>query len=126
VAPGIDRPGDVRYIGRLSRAAPERPLHLLDRRRSLPNVKSAIKRVKTSQTRRARNRRDRARLRTALKRTRESSDGETARANLKQAESLLDRSARKGIIHPNKAARDKSRLARLARKLAGGEGESTA
>lgn len=92
----------------------------------MPNVKSAIKRVKTSQTRRARNRRDRARLRTAVKRARESSDGETARANVERAESLLDRSARKGLIHRNKAARDKSRLARLARKLAGGGGESAA
>lgn len=83
----------------------------------MPNVKSAIKRARTSQASRLRNRRDRARLRTALKRVRESQDLQSARANLERALSLLDRSARKGLIHANKAARDKSRLTRFARRL---------
>jgi small subunit ribosomal protein S20 len=83
----------------------------------MPNVKSAVKRVRTSQARRARNRRDRSRLRSAVKRVRQAADATAAEASLQQAASLMDRAARKGIIHPNKAARDKSRLSRLARSL---------
>ncbi len=83
----------------------------------MPNMKSAIKRVRTSQAQRARNRRDRSRLRSAVKDVRQAADVKAAEASLRQAVSLLDRSARKGIIHPNKAARDKSRLSRLARAL---------
>jgi small subunit ribosomal protein S20 len=83
----------------------------------VPNVKSAIKRVRTSQKQRTANRRDRARLRTALKRVRESQDPQVARESLEQAIALLDKSARKGLIHRNKAARDKSRLTRFARQL---------
>ena len=83
----------------------------------MPKVKSAIKRVRKSEAERARNRRDRARLRTAVKRVRESSDPGATEESLARALSLLDRSAGKGLIHRNKAARDKSRLTRLARKL---------
>jgi small subunit ribosomal protein S20 len=83
----------------------------------MPNVKSAVKRARTNDVRRARNRRDRSRLRTALKHVREAGDAQTAEENLKRAISLLDRSARKGLIHPNTAARAKSRLTRLARSL---------
>jgi small subunit ribosomal protein S20 len=86
----------------------------------VPNVKSAIKRVRTNEKRRVRNRRDRARLRTALKRLRESAEAGKAHEQLQRATSLLDKSARKGLIHPNKAARDKSRLARLAKRLSEG------
>lgn len=85
----------------------------------MPNVKSAIKRARTSQARRARNRRDRSQVRTAVKRVREAPDTELAEANLARALAILDRSARKGIIHRNKAARDKSRLTRLVRARKG-------
>lgn len=88
----------------------------------MPNVKSAIKRVRTSQKRRANNRRDRSQLRTALKRVREAQDPQVAREHLDRAIASLDRSARKGLIHPNKAARDKSRLTRFARRLEEGTG----
>jgi small subunit ribosomal protein S20 len=53
-----------------------------------------------------------------VKRVRQSQDAQAAREGLERAISLLDRSARKGLIHPNKAARDKSRLTRLVRALA--------
>ncbi|MFN2433717.1 MAG: 30S ribosomal protein S20 [Gemmatimonadota bacterium] len=77
----------------------------------MPNVKSAIKRVKKSQAERVRNRRERSRLRTAVKKVR-AAQGPEAESDLQVAASLLDRAARKGLIHPNKAARDKSRLSR--------------
>ena len=83
----------------------------------MPNMKSAVKRVRTSQAQRARNRRDRSRLRSAVKDVRQAADAGTGEASLRRAAALLDRSARRGIIHPNKAARDKSRLSRLVRSL---------
>lgn len=88
----------------------------------MPNVKSAVKRMRTNEARRARNRRDRSRLRTAVKRVREADEAAPSADDLRRAISLLDRSARKGIIHANKAARDKSRLTRLLRKREGGAG----
>ncbi len=83
----------------------------------MPNVKSAVKRVRTSANRRARNRSDRSRLRTAVKQVRQATDARAADESFRKAASLLDRAARKGLIHPNKAARDKSRLSRLARAM---------
>ncbi len=85
----------------------------------MPNVKSAEKRARQSIVRRDRNRRDRTRLRTAIKKVRQASSAETARAALQAAESLLDRSAAKGIVHPNTAARTKSRLSAHVARLAG-------
>jgi small subunit ribosomal protein S20 len=78
----------------------------------LPNVKSAEKRMRTSAARAARNRHFRSRMRTALKRVRAADSAETGAAAFREAASLLDRAARKRIIHPNKAARAKSRLSR--------------
>ncbi|HEY7461630.1 MAG TPA: 30S ribosomal protein S20 [Gemmatimonadota bacterium] len=83
----------------------------------MPNVKSAVKRVRTSANRRVRNRSDRSRLRTAVKQVRQATDPQTVEEIFRKAASLLDRAARKGLIHPNKAARDKSRLSRHARAL---------
>jgi small subunit ribosomal protein S20 len=83
----------------------------------LPNVKSAEKRARQSIVRRDRNRRDRTRLRTAIKRVRQAQTPDAARAALKAAESLLDRSASKGVIHRNTAARTKSRLSAHVARL---------
>lgn len=79
----------------------------------MPNVKSAIKRMRTNKAREERNKAARSRLRTAIKKARqvENEGGESA---FLQAKSLLDRAARKRLIHPNKAARIKSKLARAA------------
>jgi small subunit ribosomal protein S20 len=83
----------------------------------LPNVKSAEKRARQSVVRRDRNRRDRTRLRTAIKQVRQATAGDAARAALKSAESLLDRAASKGVIHKNTAARTKSRLSAHVARL---------
>lgn len=83
----------------------------------MPNVKSAEKRARQSVRRRDRNRRDRTKLRTAIKKVRQASSAETGRAALQAAESLLDRSAAKGIVHKNTAARTKSRLSAHVAKL---------
>ena len=85
----------------------------------MPNVKSAEKRVRTSEKARQRNRRDRSRMRTAIKKVRQAESGETGRAALLDAVSILDRMTGKGVIHANAAARQKSRLSRFVKGLEG-------
>jgi small subunit ribosomal protein S20 len=78
----------------------------------LANIKSQIKRNRQNEKRRLRNRFTRGSARTAVNQARASfEDGapETKEAVLK-AISLLDKAAGKGVIHPNNAARRKSRL----------------
>jgi small subunit ribosomal protein S20 len=58
----------------------------------------------------ARNRAQRSALRTALKKGHAATEGEDTIAAVK----LLDRAARKGLIHKNTAARHKSRMAKKA------------
>ena len=83
----------------------------------MPNVESAEKRARQSIKRRENNKRDRSRLKTALKKVRDADGAEAARAALHGAERLLDRLAAKGVIHKNTAARHKSRLsAAVARR----------
>jgi len=79
----------------------------------LPNTKSAEKRVRTNEKRAQRNRQARSRLRTALKKVRSADSPEAATSAFRDATELLDRAASRNLIHPNKAARTKSRLAKL-------------
>ena len=77
--------------------------------------KSALKAHRQSLDHRIRNRTVKGSVRTAVKRTRtQIEDGEldAARESIEVAMSRLDRAAKKGIIHPNNAARRKSRLMR--------------
>ena len=78
----------------------------------MPNIKSARKRMVLSRLARDKNRQARARIRTALKRTRDASGAEDAQARLREAVALLDRAARTRLLHPNKVARLKGQLAR--------------
>ena len=83
----------------------------------VPNVRSAEKRARQNRRQRDRNRHDRTRLRTAIKKVRQAATAEDARAALPSAESILDRLARKGVIHRNVAARTKARLHALVSRL---------
>lgn len=79
----------------------------------MANTAQAKKRVKQAEKARARNASQRSTMRTAVKkvlRTLESGDKSTLQAVYVSASSALDRAARKGLIHKNKAARLKSRL----------------
>ncbi len=79
----------------------------------MANIKSQIKRNRQNEKRRLRNRYHAGRARTFLKKARvaiESGEVQDARAATIQAISALDRAAGKGVIHPNNAARRKSRL----------------
>ena len=76
----------------------------------MPNIKSAKKDLRKSRAAAIRNRAQRSALRTAVKKAK---SGGSAAETL-TAVSLLDRAARKGLIHPNAAGRQKSKLARKA------------
>jgi small subunit ribosomal protein S20 len=76
---------------------------------SVPNIASAKKNMRKSRAAQARNRAQRSALRTALKKAK----AEGASAEVRGvATTLLDRAARKGLIHKNAAARQKSRMAK--------------
>ena len=79
----------------------------------MANIKSAIKRIRSSARKQQNNRILRGRARTAVKKARlVLSEGkpEDAPTAVKEAISELDRAAGKGIVHKNNAARRKSRL----------------
>lgn len=78
----------------------------------MPRIKSAKKRMRQAKTHSALNRTQRSQLRTAVKKVR-SATGAQAKVAYDEAVRLLDRAGRKRLIHPNAAARSKSRLAKL-------------
>lgn len=78
----------------------------------MPNIKSAKKDMRKSRISMIRNRAQRSALRTALKRASAADATDEQRRN---AVTLLDRAARKGLIHRNAAARRKSRLAKAGK-----------
>ena len=84
----------------------------------MANIKSAIKRAKTSVVENLRNRMDKSELKTAVRRFDEalkSGDQEAVEAAYLAAVKTVDQSAAKGVIHKNAADRKK---AQLAKKLA--------
>ena len=90
----------------------------------MPHNKSTKKRVKTNEIRRKRNMARRSRMRHAVRDVRKTlaSAAVLDEAQLKEVVevgSMLDRMAGKGLIHPNKAARLKSRLTRQANSRSG-------
>jgi small subunit ribosomal protein S20 len=87
----------------------------------VPNIKSAIKRVKVSEKRRLRNASQKSALRTAVKSFETaavSGNVDNAKAALVEATKKLDKAVTKGLIHKNAAARKKSRLAKKLNELA--------
>jgi small subunit ribosomal protein S20 len=81
----------------------------------MPNIASAKKNMRKSRAAQVRNRAQRSTLRTALKKAKAENASPEAKA---EAVTLLDRAARKGLVHPNAAARRKSRMAKAAAKSA--------
>jgi small subunit ribosomal protein S20 len=81
------------------------------------NIKSQIKRVKTNEKRRQRNKSVKSAVRTAIRRFREAVEsGDTEQITLRQrsASRALDKAASKGVIHRNQAANKKAAMARKA------------
>ncbi|HTP65574.1 MAG TPA: 30S ribosomal protein S20 [Geobacteraceae bacterium] len=82
--------------------------------------KSAIKRIKQNEKKKDANRHARTTLRTFIKRVREAAAGNNpaaAKEALAAAIPVIDAAASKGIIHPNNASRNVSRLTRLVSTL---------
>ncbi len=79
----------------------------------MPNIESAKKRMRQNGIRRERNRQRRSQMRTEIKKFRQlisEQKTDEARELLKDVYAVIDRSAQKGVIHSNTAARYKSRL----------------
>ncbi len=86
----------------------------------MANHKSALKRIRSSARKQQRNRIVRTRARTEVKKARtelQTGDLESARKAILEAVRVLDKAAVKGVLHPNNAARRKSRLMKQLARL---------
>lgn len=83
----------------------------------MANTKSAEKRARQQAARQFRNRVQRSRLKTAIKKVLNATDGERAAEAYRETAAMLDRFATRRLIHPNKAARKKSQLAKVVAGL---------
>ncbi|HEV8232375.1 MAG TPA: 30S ribosomal protein S20 [Thermoanaerobaculia bacterium] len=81
----------------------------------MANIKSAQKRMRQQAKRHARNKSARSRLRSEIKKYR-TSEGPAKSDRLPGTYSEIDHARKKGVIHPNAAARYKSRLAKAAKR----------
>jgi small subunit ribosomal protein S20 len=84
------------------------------------NIKSQLKRIKTNEKARLRNKSVKSSLKTAVRRFREAAeagDREQADVALRYAARQLDKAASKGVIHPNQAANKKSAMAQRANAI---------
>ncbi|MBQ0987702.1 30S ribosomal protein S20 [Streptomyces sp. F63] len=88
----------------------------------MANIKSQIKRNKTNEKARQRNKAVKSSLKTAIRKTREAveaGDLEKATTAAREAAKKLDKAASKGVIHKNAAANKKSALAHRVASLKG-------
>ncbi|HUI98615.1 MAG TPA: 30S ribosomal protein S20 [Usitatibacter sp.] len=88
----------------------------------MANTKQAAKRARKSLKQRSHNVSMRSEIRTAIKKIHTaigSGDAAAALAAYKAEQATIDSLARKGVIHKNKAARHKSRLAARIKALSG-------
>ena len=86
----------------------------------MANHKSAEKRNRQSQVRRLRNRMNRTRMKTELRKVNEAiiaGSEDEAKAALKEAISVIAKTASKGTIHKNTASRNISRLTKRVNKM---------
>ncbi|MEV0227311.1 30S ribosomal protein S20 [Streptomyces sp. NPDC050704] len=88
----------------------------------MANIKSQIKRIKTNEKARLRNKAVKSSLKTAIRKAREAAaagDAEKATAAAREASRQLDKAVSKGVIHKNQAANKKSALASKVSSLQG-------
>lgn len=85
----------------------------------MPNIKSAIKRTKTNETRRIRNAGQKSSLRASIKSVENAAANQESNAKelLQSAIKKLDKAVSKGLLHKNTAARKKSRLTKKINSL---------
>lgn len=85
----------------------------------MANIKSQIKRIKTNEKARLRNKTVSSSVKTAIRRFRDAvtaGDSKAIAAELKTASRALDVAVSKGVIHANQAANKKSAMAKAAAK----------
>ncbi len=88
----------------------------------MPNIKSAIKRVKVTQKKNLRNRMVKSAMKTQLKKFETAISASEADAKiLSVTQGAVDRAQAKGVIHKNAANRKKARLAKRMAKAAAAE-----
>ena len=86
----------------------------------MANIKSQIKRIKTNEKARLRNKSVKSSVKTAIRKFREAAeagDKEKAVELLRDASKKLDKAASKGVIHANQAANKKSAMAKRANQI---------
>ncbi|WP_179345561.1 30S ribosomal protein S20 [Winogradskyella ursingii] len=76
----------------------------------MANHKSALKRIRSNEKKRVLNRYQHKTTRSAIKKLREITDAKEAKEMLPSVHSMIDKLAKKNIIHDNKAANLKSQL----------------
>lgn len=84
---------------------------------SMANHKSALKRIRANEAKRLRNRYQAKTTRTFIKRLRNTEDKAEAQELLNQVNSMLDKLAKKNVIHKNNAANKKSKLTKFVNAL---------
>lgn len=83
----------------------------------MANIKSQIKRIRTNEAARQRNKAVKSALKTSVRKFREAADAgdrDAAQTALLDASRQLDKAASKGVIHKNQAANRKSAMATRA------------
>jgi len=83
----------------------------------MANIKSAKKRIRNSEAKRDRNKYQHKSARTVIKKIKESTSKPEAGEMLGKVTAMLDKLAKTGVIHKNKAANLKSKLARKVNTL---------
>jgi small subunit ribosomal protein S20 len=84
----------------------------------MANHKSAEKRIRANETKRVRNRYQHKTTRGAIKKLKTTTSKTEAEALLKEVSAMIDKLAKKNIIHWKKAANQKSKLAKQVNKIA--------
>ena len=95
----------------------------------MPNIKSVKKDVIRSRQRQLRNQSAKSRIKTFVRKTRDAimaGDVEAMNKVLFETASVVDKAAKRGIIHPNAAARRKSRLMSRAAKVQAAQSQTAA
>lgn len=86
----------------------------------MANLKSAIKRVQTNETKRSRNQAVKSDMRTHIKQVEkliEANDADNAATAYKATARIIDKAVQKGVIHKNNGNRQKARLAKKLNSL---------
>lgn len=83
----------------------------------MANHKSALKRIRSNNAKRLRNRYQAKSTRTFIQKLRDTTDKAEAQELMKKVFSMLDKLAKRNIIHKNKASNNKSRLAKHVSSL---------